>query len=971
MKTTILIDKKSGFKKIFLGMYALIFCIIPGFTQKSALTDDFRLVTDIRSAENVGYYPSVIVFADALVSSFPNSMYIDEALSAKGRALYYSGKNEQAKTVFLQKKQNQRDFYFLGRIEYDSSEFTQAVKYFYKAFEHRSENPADNLLTASILEYTGKALYQLEKFEELIPVYEYLVYSMSDVPIKEETAEILIRAYQKKGAYEKTIAFYNQIPLFKFSFNASNRMTIKAGDAYTGIGDYRQAFSLYERVMNGAGGEDLVIALQKAYTTAEKLGNADVEALLVSASSRLDDYPELTSEFWIRLGIAQFEGGEYGKALESFTKADTPNYASTHAEFYKAAVAVKENKPDISQDITSLLQSVDKNTDFYYQALVFSTYAHAQRKEWEKAVLYAADAYTVSPGRMTAFWYGLSLIEIGKSGDAADILENYYSDSFPSSGSDSDTAYAVAYARALLGSQKQAEALSLFEKITVNSPLVMHKENYAVSLLISKKSEQAAGVIKSFESPLAPYLTGTAAFVQKQWMEAESLFLAYLRTKPDETLSAYAQYNLAYSQYMQGKYEAAYDSFTAYEKLPQGIPYLWKSHYYGALSALYEHQSSPLAGWLQKAEHKARLSYSRAGTEAENQQAVLLLADILGEGKKIDEALTLLSPYTDAQDSFTVYALIYSADLYAKKKDIKKAVSSYDALLQKFPVHPLAEQALYAAGDLQFKNSLWPEAVERFTQYKRSYPQGLFITAALNYGAESCIQDKNEGQAILTYQELLKNYPGNSYEYSAMLNLVQLYRNKKEYYSALETAGLLIKKYPDQVQNSTIQRQMDELAILISGEDEKIAVALASYTGNDQEKTPEGRMSGFTLGELYIASPLLRADGAAMLKKMLSFYDKTSRNEQERAAYAHFLLGSYYREIHDYANASDQFLKSAELQSVFDAEKAAQSLYCAIEAFDCNALYADARSVYELLVQKFPQSKWVSRAAVLLRGITQ
>ena len=223
-----------------------------------------------------------------------------------------------------------------------------------------------------------------------------------------------------------------------------------------------------------------------------------------------------------------------------------------------------------------------------------------------------------------------------------------------------------------------------------------------------------------------------------------------------------------------------------------GIPYLWKSHYYGALSALSEYQSSSLISWLQKAEDKARLSYSRAGTEAEKQQSLLLLADTMGEGKKIDEALSLLIPYTEVHNSFTVYALLYSADLYARKKEIDKAVLSYDSLLQKFPVHPLAEQALYAAGDLQFKNARWAEAIERFTQYKRLYPQGLFITATLNYGAESCIQDKNEGQAILTYQELLKNYPGNSYEYSALMNLVQLYRNKRVLFG-LDTANVLIK----------------------------------------------------------------------------------------------------------------------------------------------------------------------------------
>lgn len=963
--------ERGRYSRIINAVFLLFSIIIPCFSQNSVLTDDLRLITDLRSAERVGYYPSVIVFSDSLLASFPNSMYVDEALSAKGRALYYSGKKDEAQAILLQQKHTIQDLYFLGRIQYDKKDFYKAVQYFYKAYEKHLENSVDSQLSASILEYTGKALYQLDKYEDLIPVYEYLVYGMLDVPIKEETAEILIRAYQEQGYFDKTIAFYNQIPLFKFSFNASNRMTLKAGDAYTAIGDYKTAFALYEKVMNGAGAEDLVIALQKAYVTAEKLGNADVEALLNSASSRLEDYPELIAEFWIRLGIAQFESAAYTKALESFAKAGTKNFSSPHAEFYKAAIAVKENKTDISAQINLLLQSIDKNTDFYYHALVFSTYAYAQRREWDKAVVYAKDAYAIEPQRTTAFWYGISLLELDKPKEALEVLKPYYADAFTSSSSDADTAYAVSYARALLGSQRNTEALTVFEKIMNNNSHGMHRDNYAVALLQSKQSEQVSNIIGFLQTPLAPYINALASVALKQWIAAESLFVAYIRSRPDVKLSAYAQYYLAYSQYMQGKHAAAYDSFTAYEKLSQGIPLLWQSYYYGALSAMSEYQSMSPVSWLQRAETKARLSYNSARNTSEKQQSVLLLADILGEEKKYDEALSLLASFTDTTDSFTVYALMYSADLYAKKKDFAKAVQSYDTLLQKFPVHPLAEQALYSAGDLQFKNARWQEAIEKFTQYKRSYPNGLFITAALNYGAESNIQDKNEGQAILIYQELLLNYPGNSYEYSALMNLVQLYRNKREYYSALDTSVTLKKKYPEQVQKSNLQRQMDELAILISGEDEKIAVALASYTRNNQEKTSEGRLSGFTLGELYIASPLMRADGAAMLKKMLSFYDTASIREKEKAAEAYFLLGSYYREIYDYEKASQLFLKAAELQTGFDAEKAAQALYCAIEAFDCSALYADARSVYELLAQKFPQSKWVGRAAVLLRGITQ
>ncbi len=955
-----------------IGVFCAVLCICTSmYAQNSALTDDFRLLTDIRSAEKVGYYPSVIVFADNLLSSFPNSMYTDEALSAKGRALFYSGKKEQAEKVFLSKNQSLSDFYFLGRISYDKKNFKQAVHYFVKSLEKTTDSEKEREMTASLLEYAGKALYMLGEFDRLIPLYERLLYTFVEIPIKEETAEIIIQAYQEKNLHEKTIGLYNQLPLFKFSFNASNRMTIKAGDAYASTGDYKQAFSLYEKVLNGTSGEDLVIALQKAYTTAEKIGDSDVEALLISAGSRLEDYPELLSEFWIRLGAARFQSGEYDKALESFAKAEVPSDVSPHAEFYKAAIAVKQNADDITKNITDLMQSINKNSEFYYQALLFSTYAHAQRKEWGKAVLYAADAFAMESNRMTAFWYGLSLIELTKYSEAAETLLQYYEESFTSSSSNADISYAVAYARALLGSGKESKGLALFEQISNNTMHISHKENYAVSLLLSNNPQKVSSVLTSFESPLSSYLLGTASFLQKQWIDAESLFIAYLRTKPEENLVPYAQYYLAYSQFMQGKYTAAYDSFTAYEKLPQGISYLWKSYYYSALAAVDEYQSSKNTSWLQKAEDKARRSYETADDDAEKQQSLLLLVDALGEGKKYDEALSLLSPFTEIQASFAAYALLYSADLYTKKKDVQKASDAYDALLKRFPVHALAEQALYAAGDLYYSYSLWPEAVERFTQYKRTYPQGLFITAALNYGAESCIKDSNEGQAILTYQELLKNYPDNSYEFSAMMNLVQLYRNKKEYYSALDTAQLIVKKYPERAKESTLPRQMDELAILISGEDEKIAVALASYTRNGQEKTSEGRLSGFALGQLYIASPLLREDGSVMLNKMLSFYDASSAKEQESAASAHFLLGSYYRELNDYTNASAQFLKAAELNAVYNTEKAAQSLYCAIEAFDCNALYADARSVYTLLEQKFPQSKWVSRAAVLLRGITQ
>ncbi len=943
---------------------ALVFCTSLCFTQNSVLTDDIRLMTDIRSAEKIGYYPSVIIFANSLLSSFPNSMYTDEALSAKGRALYYTGKAFEAQTVFQKKKQTSLDLYFLGRISYDQKKYAESVRYFYEALNSPSLS-SDKEIKASILEYAGKSLYLLGKMEDTVKVYEHLLVSCPEVPVKEETAEILLNAYRKTEKHQKIISLYTQLPLYKFSFNASNRMTLTSGDAYFAVSDYKTAYELYERVLNGASGEDLVIALQKAYVTAEKLGNSDVEALLTSAGSRLADYPQLMSEFWIRLGTARFENGEYDKALESFSKASAPSSADPYAAFYKAAIEMKKNPTDVKNITAELFTTIDKNSVFYFDALIFSTYANAESKNWEDAVYYAAQAHEASPSVKTSFWYGLSLAALQRNSEAAAVLKPYYAEN------STDLSFTTLYARTLLATGQEKEALSIFEQISLDTASMESKENYALSLIIADKSELVSSVISPFDSSLTSYLCALAAFLQKQWMESESLFVAYLRTKPDEKLQPYARYYAAYSQYMQGKYAAAFDSFTAYEKDPKAITLLWNSYYYSALSAVNEYQSSQKSQWMEKAEDKAKLSYERSRTDTEKQQSLLLYADILGGRKKYDEALSLLAPYTIVQDGFTVYALFYSADLYTNKGDVKNASSMYERLLQNFPVHPLAEQALFASGELYYKNSQWQDAIERFTQYKRSYPKGLFITAALHYGAESCIQDKNEGQAILSYLEMLKNYPDNSYEASALFNLVKLYRNKREYFSALETAQLIQKKYPDLAKKNALERQMEELAILISGEDEKIAVALASFTANGQEKTKEGRLAGFTLGELYMASPLLRTDGSAVLKKMLASYDASSAEEKSKAASAHFLLGSYYREILNYSEASTQFLKSAELNASYDAEKSAQSLYCAIESFDCSGLYADARSVYTLLSSKYAQSKWVSRAAVLLRGIPQ
>lgn len=953
-------------KRLFFLCLVLLQGIILLSAQDAGSTDDFRLVTNIRSAEKVGYYPSVIVFADKLLTSFPNSMYSDEVLSAKGRALYYSGNRTLSRDVFLQKTQNYKDWYFLGRISYDEKKWDQAIQYFYKSLNLLSqETEEERVYYESILEYTGKSLYLLGEMQKLIPVYETLCFYTSDSYLKDEVVEILITAYQQTEQYSKTIALYDQLPLFNLSFNTSNRLTLKAGDAYAAEGNNEKAFDLYSTVLNGAGGSDLVIAMQKAYITAEKLGNRNIEELLNSASSRLEDYPSLISEFWIRLGIARFKDGEFQKALECFDTVSVENDVSEYELFYRAAAVVALNKENINESISNLMKKVDSNSDFYFQALLFATYSYVQRNDWQKALPFASEAFLVQPSEKTSFWYALVLLESKKFNEALAVLEPF-----------SDTAenpayYNTVYARALLGSGKVEEAVSLFETICIDTENLSLKENFAHSLITAKIPERVNDAISPLESPLASYLNALASYTMKNWIDAESLFLVYTRSNTDKKLFAYAQYYLAYSQYMQSKNAAAFETFSSYASLPNAIPFLWNSYYYSAIVALNEYQVTSNSSWLIKAEEKAALSAKQARNDSEKKQSLLLYADTLGERGKYDEALSLLEPYTFDEDEFALYALLYSADLYTKKKNVDAAASSYETLLRRFSVHPLAEQALYFAGDLFFKNMRWQEAAEKFTQYKRSYPAGLYSTAALNYCAESFIKDKNEGQAILTYHELLKNFPNNSYEYSAMMNLVQLYRNKKEYRSALDTATTIVKLYPKQAKNSTIQKQMDELALLISGEDEKIAVELASFTRNGKEKTAQGRISGFKLGQLYIASPLLRSDGAAMLRNMLNFYDNTSAEELEFAASAYFLLGSYDREVNEYENASMNFLKAAELYAVLNQERAAQSLYCAIESFDCRGLYADARSTYELLVQKFPQSTWVSRAAVLLRGISE
>ena len=945
--------KKNFLSLIFIGSLAFSFTSLYADISSSS---DVSLFNEVNIAFKNQFYPGTVEKADLMQKLYPNSVYNQKVLAIKGEAYIRMGQYDQAvdtlEDAVLHMHTGSQEFshclYLLGLAYMEKKDYVKALNNLYKACTVALADKKMDYYHPAIFT-SAKIYYLTENYAKALPLFEQSLQYRSAFSKKEY--EELLQKYMlcsnKSGNPQKTLELFNQFSPSTFEPFLYNSFKLYVAEACELLEKNNEAYDYYCQVVESGDQTLAVIALKKAYVLSEKknigVNPGDVFSKTVETFS---DNPELVNEFWIRLGIDEYNNKNFKKA-ESYFSND--KNASPLVSIYRAKIILdSDSSVSAAKEAEKLLAASEadlENSSFpeitssYYSVLL---QCKIQSGDWNAI----PSVYEKIPSPSVRDDYIIS---------AYYYRREDYSKVLPDSG--------LLYASALARSSHTEEAAAAFEALDEKNLLTAeYSAEYAKVLFSLKRfSEAYTQSLRSSDSQ-REYLSGLCQINMKNWTTAKNHFALYIKAlSGDATFNRLVFFYKGYAEYCLSEFKNAYSSFVRFcsEASDDFRKYKRSASEYASKCAL---QAGDVKNAALQAENVMKYS---EGTE-EIRAAIVFASDVFTDSGDYQHAVALLSPYSLEKNDFAVESLFRIARIYERQGDIEKADANYSMVFNKYPQSVYAEEAMYRPGELYYARENFALAFNRFNAYIYQYVNGRFVEAALFFGGDSAFRLGEINRAILLNKTLLQRYPDSVYAYGASKNLMDAYYEQEAYQQAIELARQLIKDYSVQAATDEIGEKLAEMEKIVKGTDRRIAKKQLEFEKLGGRNTLKGRIAGSELVKLYADDPALEAEA---LKLALSLLEKQNDDsEVEYAADNAEFAADAYRHQQRLSDAARLYLQAAKaFRASGNDQKAASSLYSATEAFAADGYIGDAKETAKLLTELYPQTRYAQRVDELIK----
>lgn len=930
-------------KKIFFAI-TFIFFTAGSFAEQAA--SDVQLYNEIKQSFNSGFYPGVVSSTELLQKEFPESSFITSSLAFKGEALIYMESYDEAVLTLESALSHMhsgspeivRCNYLLGSAYFAQKQYAAALEKYHLACTLAQTNNDLDYYAPSIF-YSGRAFYELEKWKEALPHFEYVAANgkLFDSAEYGEALQKLFICYNKTAAPSKTIALFNKLSEKDFERSVYMTLCFYYGDACVNLKKNQEAYEAYTWVLESGEKSLAVSALKKAYVISSENGIADSGEVLSKTQEAFSDKPELLNEFWLRLAVDEFNAGNLEKAeaylsnieVEEFTQAED---LKLFKNIYSAKILLEKGNARKAEKQLSGLEPLAKKSetenasDSYYSTLL---QCKIQNEKWDE--LPAVYTKLKAPDKNAVF-----------------AISSYYYKKGQYDKVDSSTG--ELYASALCRMGRYEPACVEYKKLNSTSL------DYALALFHCGRYEQAEKIAAASGAPEKEYISGLCFINLKAWKAAADRLASYIRSNSNNSaFNKLSIYYKGYAEYNLAEFKNSYSSFVRYCMEVQNSPdwsennlYLLRGYEYAVKSAL---QSGDFKNASAQAANLVR--YSPSGEQ--KQKAVILSADILTDYKNYDAAIELLAPYTSGRDDFSAQAIFMTANIYERQNKVAMADELYRRIYEGHSKSTFAEEAMYRSGEVYYSCGDYSQAFTRFNNYIYKHASGKFSDAALFYCADCALRLGENDRCVMLNQTLLQKYPASVYAYGANKNLLDAYYRQENYSMALPVAKNMLSAFPQQAADDEIGKRIKELEKIVSGTDRRVAEKESEYVRLGETGTTAGRKAGTELVKLYAESLSTQKEAYELATKL--FARQTGAEERADAAYNAEFIAEYDRKNGNNKKAAETYLKAAEFyRSVKNSSGAAASLYGAAEAFAADGLMGDARETASLLKELYPQS---------------
>ena len=931
----------SVMKKI---LFAFVF-FITGVCAFSAdlAASDAQLYNEVKQTFENGFYPGTVTAANQLQKTYPESSFTHSALAYKGEALInmesYDDAVQTLESAVSYMHSGSVEFvrctFLLGRAYYQKEEYSAALEKFYLACKLSLTIDSLEYYAPSVL-YSGRVFYRLEKYEEAVPLFEYVVsngksYSSSEYT---ESLQKLFVSYNKNGKAGKTAALFEMLNQNDFETEIFYTLYLYYGDACAELKNNQKAYEAYCRVLESGVESLAVTALKKAYVISSENNLADSGEVLAKTKTAFENNPEFLNEFWLRLAIDEYNVKNYSKAETYLSNIDAPDASEflLLKNLYGAKIVLEQNRPiNIAEEkllsVESLLKKSETENinDSFYTSLL---QCKVQTEKWDEV-----------PGVYSKI----------KNPDATAkyAVSTYYYKKGQYDKVDAGSGELYASALCKLGRYEAA----CYEYSKLNSLAF----DYAMALFRCGRYENSYKISAGGDSEQKDYLCGLCCVNLRQWKKATEHFAAYISKNSSKSdFMPLSFYYKGYAEYNAAEYKNAYSSFVrfAMESAQKENSYVLKSYEYAVKSALQSvdfKNASVQSGNLVK--------YSQVGEP--KHKAVILSAEIFADYGNYESAINLLAPYSSGHDEFAAQTLFMTARIYENQTNVSQADNTYRRIYEELPKSSYAEEAMYRSGEVYYAHERYSDAYGKFTAYIYKYTSGKFSDAALFYGGDCALRLGETDRSVMLNRTLLQKYPSSVYLYGANKNLLTAYYAQENYSQALQIAKNLLKDFPQQAAEDEIGKRLTELEKIVNGTDRRVAEKETEFAKLG-DGSVAGRHAGTELVRLYAESLYTQNEAYELATRLLA--KQTSGSEAADAAGNAEFIADYERRNGENKKAAQMYLRAAEYYRGVKNEKgAAAALYGAAEAFAAEGLLGDARETAKLLKELYPESVQAQR----------
>ena len=208
------------------------------------------------------------------------------------------------------------------------------------------------------------------------------------------------------------------------------------------------------------------------------------------------------------------------------------------------------------------------------------------------------------------------------------------------------------------------------------------------------------------------------------------------------------------------------------------------------------------------------------------------------------------------------------------------------------------------------------------------------------------LQSKRQGQAREYFQELLEQFPESAYKADAQFKIAEALYQEGNYLEARFEYQKFLELYPAHAFASRAQFQLGMCSFQTVQKHDR-----------SQQSTQEALQAFRLLRRKYPQDPLVPLAEA----RIRLLRDRLARREFAIARF-YYRKGAYHAAIGRFLNLIQVYPTTPDL---------AEALYLLAHSYRAEENYPKAQRVLRLLVDRFPQSKYVGRARAQLRSLPQ